>query len=238
METKSVFVVTYQLRIWKGTNGLLLCWLEQRDKSEVRQQVFRLKKSYFWPSRPLQRPFCGTRGEGLVSRVPTFASRVATKSPKWQKLFFREKSVIFGLRDLWKGLVVAREVRGWCHECHFLHHEGRRVSSKSPEWCKKWHEWHHPLTSRATTRPFQRSRRPKITDFERKKSFCHFGLFVATSDAKVGTSDTNPSPRVPQKRPLQRSRRPKITYFQRKNFLSQPRTCRVALTNMIGNFFI
>ena len=63
-------------------NGLLLCWLEQRDKSEVRQQVFRLKKSYFWPSRPLQRPFCGTRGEGLVSRVPTFASRVATKSPK------------------------------------------------------------------------------------------------------------------------------------------------------------
>ena len=105
--------------------------------------------------------FCGTRGEGLVSLVPTFASLVATKSPKWQKLFFHEKSVIFGLRDLWKGLVVAREVRGWCHECHFLHHEGRRVSSKSPEWCKKWHEWHHPLTSSATKRPFQWSRRPK-----------------------------------------------------------------------------
>ena len=104
-----------------------------------------------------------------------------------------------GLLDHWKGLFVAWEVRGWCHECHFLHHEGRRVSSKSPEWCKKWHEWHHPLTSRATTRPFQRSRRPKITDFSRKKSFCHFGLFVATRDAKVGTRDTNPSPLVPQK---------------------------------------
>ena len=164
--------------------------------------------------------FCGTRGEGLVSLVPTFASLVATKSPKWQKLFFRSKSVIFGLLDLWKGLVVALEVRGWCHSCHFLHHSGLFELTRRPSWCKKWHSWHHPLTSRATTRPFQRSRRPKITDFQRKKSFCHFGLFVATRDAKVGTRDTNPSPLVPQKRPLQRSWRPKITYFQRKNFLS------------------
>ena len=70
------------------------------------------------------------------------------KRQKWEqwKKILPLKIIHFGLRDLWKGLFVSREVRGWCHECHFLHHEGRRVSSKSPEWCKKWHEWHHPLT--------------------------------------------------------------------------------------------
>ena len=104
-------------------NSILLCWLEQREKSEVRQTVFRLKIS------------------------------------------------LFGLQDLWKGLFVAREVRGWCHECQFLHHEGRRVSSKSPEWCKNWHEWHHPLTSSATKSPFQRSRRPKRNWFSAEKQF-------------------------------------------------------------------
>ena len=104
-------------------NSILSCWLEQREKSEVRQTVFRLKIS------------------------------------------------LLGLRDLWKGLFVAREVRGWCHECQFLHHEGRRVSSKSPEWCKNWHEWHHPLTSSATKSPFQRSRRPKRNWFSAEKQF-------------------------------------------------------------------
>ena len=107
----------------KSHNSILLCWLEQREKSEVRQTVFRLKIS------------------------------------------------LLGLQDLWKGLFVAREVRGWCHECQFLHHEGRRVSSKSPEWCKNWHEWHHPLTSSATKSPFQRSRRPKRNWFSAEKQF-------------------------------------------------------------------
>ena len=104
-------------------NSILLCWLEQREKSEVRQTVFWLKIS------------------------------------------------LLGLQDLWKGLFVAWEVRGWCHECQFLHHEGRRVSSKSPEWCKNWHEWHHPLTSSATKSPFQRSRRPKRNWFSAEKQF-------------------------------------------------------------------
>ena len=104
-------------------NSMLSYWLVQREKSEVRQTVFRLKIS------------------------------------------------LLGLQDLWKGLFVAREVRGWCHECQFLHHEGRRVSSKSPEWCKNWHEWHHPLTSSATKSPFQRSRRPKRNWFSAEKQF-------------------------------------------------------------------
>ena len=114
---------TLLMLLFLSGNSILLCWLEQREKSEVRQTVFRLKIS------------------------------------------------LLGLQDLWKGLFVAREVRGWCHECQFLHHEGRRVSSKSPEWCKNWHEWHHPLTSSATKSPFQRSRRPKRNWFSAEKQF-------------------------------------------------------------------
>ena len=219
-------------------NSILLYWLEQREKSEVRQNGFPLKISSFWPSRPLKRLFCGMRAEGVVSRVQTFASWVAMKSPRWGKMFFHWKSVLFGLLDLWKGFVVAQEVRGWCHECQLLHHEGRRVSSKSPEWCKSWHEWHHPLTSRATTKPFQRSRRPKRTDFQWKNIFPHLGLFIATSDANVGMSDTTPSSRVPQKGLFKGWEGQKRTDFQRKTILPQPRTFHVALTNIVGCFFI
>ena len=35
---------------------------------------FGWKSVPFWPSRPLKRAFCGTRGEGVVSLVPIFAS--------------------------------------------------------------------------------------------------------------------------------------------------------------------
>ena len=123
VKTKRDLTLDIRILLKVSWNSILLCWLEQREKSEVRQTVFRLKIS------------------------------------------------LLGLQDLWKGLFVAREVRGWCHECQFLHHEGRRVSSKSPEWCKNWHEWHHPLTSSATKSPFQRSRRPKRNWFSAEKQF-------------------------------------------------------------------
>ena len=102
--------------------------------------------------------------------------QVRSESKFWSEYQFHLQVAIvgaslLGLWDLWKGLFVAREVRGWCHECQFLHHEGRRVSSKSPEWCKNWHEWHHPLTSSATKSPFQRSRRPKRNWFSAEKQF-------------------------------------------------------------------
>ena len=163
------------------------------------KMVFRWKSVLFWPSRPLKRPFCGTRDEGVVSLMPTFASLVAMKSPRWGKMFFHWKSVLFGLLDLWKGFVVALEVRGWCHSCQLLHHSGLFELTRRPSWCKSWHSWHHPLTSWATTKPFQRSRRPKRTDFQWKNIFPHLGLFIATHDAKVCTRDTTPSALMPQK---------------------------------------
>ena len=43
---------------------------------------FSAENQSFGPSRPLKRAFCGTRGEGVVSRVPIFASRGATSQLK------------------------------------------------------------------------------------------------------------------------------------------------------------
>ena len=60
----------------------------------------------------------------------------------------------------------------------------------------------------------------------------------APSDAKIGTSDTTPSPRVPQKALFKGREGQKGTDFQPKNSLPQPRTFHVVLTNMIGCFFI
>ena len=100
---------------------------------------FSAENQSFGPSRPLKRAFCGTRGEGVVSRVPIFASRGAQRAP---------------------------------------------------------------------------------------------------SDAKIGTSDTTPSPRVPQKALFKGQEGQKGTDFQPKNSLPQPRTFHVVLTNMIGCFFI
>ena len=99
---------------------------------------------------------------------------------------FSAENQSFGPSILWKGLFVAREVRGWCLECQFLHHEGRRVSSKSPEWCKNCHEWHHPLTSSATKSPFQRSRRPKRNWFSAEKQFAATRTFHVVLTNMIG----------------------------------------------------
>ena len=65
-----------------------------------------------------------------------------------------------------------------------------------------------------------------------------FGPSRPLKRAFCGTSDTTPSPRVPQKALFKGREGQKGTDFQPKNSLPQPRTFHVVLTNMIGCFFI
>ena len=65
-----------------GVTSANFCITSGDKKSKVTKTLFPRKVSYFWPSRPLKRPCCGSRGEGVVSRVPLFASRGATSQLK------------------------------------------------------------------------------------------------------------------------------------------------------------
>ena len=65
-----------------GVTSANFCITSGDKKSKVTKTLFPRKVSYFWPSRPLKRPCCGSRGEGVVSWVPLFASRGATSQLK------------------------------------------------------------------------------------------------------------------------------------------------------------
>ena len=114
--------------------------------------------------------------------------------------FFSLKISSFGLRDLWKGLFVARGWGGWGHECqllgvgsrvptfcitrvNFLHHSSQLFASLESTFCiTRGHFLHHSW----------------LFELTRRHSWCKKWALV-TPHPKVGTRDPTTSPLVQQK---------------------------------------
>ena len=137
---------------------------------------FSAENQSFGPSRPLKRAFCGTRGEGVVSRVPIFASRGATSQLKEPRVMQKVARVTPPphLSSHNKAFSkVSKAKNNWLFaEKEFL----SLWTFCRHSWCKSWHSWHQPLTSCATKRPLQRSWRPKITFFQPKNLLSYLRL--------------------------------------------------------------
>ena len=113
--------------------------------SRCGKTVFHLKISSCWPCRPLKRPFCalGVRAWGHSCKLLGWGYECKIFAPHLATFFFRRKEVIFLASRPWKwpfwctrGEVVGSRVPTFgcgVTSAHFLHHEWRRVSSKSHE---------------------------------------------------------------------------------------------------------
>ena len=148
-----------------------------------------------------------------------------------------KKKVIFGLQDLCKGLFVAQEVRGWCHECQLLHHEWRQkvqsdknsFSAKSQlfldfETFEKALLWLSMWVGGVT-----------------RATFCitrgSLSWLVAPRDAKSGTHDTTPSPLVTQKG-LFKGLEVQNEWFSAAKFFFTALIFAVSATNVIIYYFV
>ena len=159
-----------------GVTSANFCITSGDKKSKVTKTLFPRKVSYFWPSRPLKRPCCGSRGEGVVSRVPLFASRGATSQLKEPRVMQKVARVtppphLESHNKAFSKVEKAKNNWLWA-EKEFL----SLWTFCRHEWCKSWHEWHQPLTSSATKKAFEKVAKAKNNFFSAEK------LVVATED--------------------------------------------------------
>ena len=145
-------------------------------KMRAVKKNFAAENHSFWTSRPLKRPFCVTRGEGVVSWVPLFASRGATSQLKEPRVMQKVARVtppphLESHNKAFSKVEKAKNNWLWA-EKEFL----SLWTFCRHEWCKSWHEWHQPLTSSATKKAFAKVAKAPNNFFSAEK------LVVATED--------------------------------------------------------
>ena len=120
------------------------------------------------------------------------------KSSVAAKWFSAENQFFFGLLDLWKGLFVALEMRGWCHSCQLLHHSWRWKVQGEEKCFSTENQFFLAFLTFEKALLWLSRWGGGVT----RANFCitrgSLSWLVAPRDAKVGTRDTTPSPLEPQ----------------------------------------